>query len=158
MDGRFICEVTGQLIVARLQGALAARVLEEGQAQIVSLVRSSRNASVLYDLRDLHFPLAQVLLHQQTIEHQVNSLPLRRAVVVSDVSVAYLARLAFSASDCRVFCGDYDAAAQYLSRGGQPTSAWSLAVSEDRRARERRSQVERQVAGRRRSAGDSTIK
>ena len=112
-------------------------------------MRSSGYTSILYDLRDLDFPLAKVLLSRETIEREAHGLRLRRAIVVSNMAVGYLARLAFSADDCRVFFGDCEAAVGYLSKGGSPTSAWSLAVGEDRRVRERRSQIERQVAGRR---------
>ena len=47
-------------------------------------------------------------------------------LVVSDMAVGYLARLAFSADDWRVFFGDYDAAVRYLSKDSLPDrlGAW----------------------------------
>jgi hypothetical protein len=150
VDGRLTCEVVGQHVVARvLGGPTTAAALEEGHAELLTLVRSSGHTSVLYDLRELDVQSAQALLQQESSEREASDLRLRRAIVVSNMSVGYLARLAFSADECGVFFRDYDSAVRYLSKGGLPTSAWSLAVSEERRVRERRSQVERQVAGRR---------
>jgi len=146
------CEVVGELIVARLQGEPTAGSLEGCQAQIMSLARASGVRGVLYDLRELVLP-GTALLHQQALEHEIRALRLRRAVVVPNASIGYLARLAFSADDCPVFYGDYDGAVRCLTVGNPPTSAWSLAVGEDRRIRERRSQVERQLPGRRRPSG-----
>ena len=149
MDGRLTCEIVGQFVVARVHGGPTAKALADGHAEMLTLVRSSGHTSILYDLRELDVQSAKALLQQETIEREVGGLRLRRAIVVSNMSVGYLARLAYSADDCRVFFGDYEAAVGYLSEGGLPTSAWSLAVSEERRVRERRSQVERQLAGRR---------
>ena len=149
MDGRLTCEVVGQYVVVRVLGGPTAAALAEGHADLLTLMRSSGHTSVLYDLRELDVESAKALLHQESSERAGGYVRLRRAVVVSNTSVGYLARLAFSADECAVFFGDYESAVRYLSRGGLPTSAWSLAVSEERRVRERRSQVERQVAGRR---------
>ena len=156
MDGRLSCEVVGQCVVAKVYGEPAAAALARGHADMLTLVRSSGHTSILYDLRELDVQFAKALFQQETIEREISGLRLRRAIVVSNMSVGYLARLAFSADDCRVFFGDYEAAVRYLSQGGLPTSAWSFAVSEERRVRERRSQVERQVAGRRGGSEDST--
>ena len=147
VDGRLTCAVVGQYVVVRvLGGPTTAVALAEGHAELLTLVRSSGHTSILYDLRELDVQSAKALLQQ---EREASDLRLRRAVVVSNTSVGYLARLAFSADECGVFFGDYESAVRYLSRGGLPASAWSLAVSDERRVRERRSQVERQVAGRR---------
>ena len=150
IDGHFACEAVGQLIVVRLQGDPTARMLEECQAEVISLVQTSGLQAVLYDLRRIVNPGTD-LLHQQTLEQEIRGMGLRRAVIVSDASIGYLARLAFSADACSVFYNDYDSAVRCLVEGNLPSSAWSLAVSEDRRIRERRSQVERQLPGRRRA-------
>ncbi len=150
IDGHFACEVLDQVIVVRLQGEPTARMLEECQAEVISLVQTSGLQAVLYDLRPLVDP-GTALLHQQALEQEIRGMGLRRAVIVSGSSIGYLARLAFSADACSVFYNDYDAAVRFLAEGHLPSSAWSLAVSEDRRIRERRSQVERQLPGRRRA-------
>ena len=156
MDGRIVWEVVDQLVVARVHGGETGRELAEGHAEMLTSVRSSGRTSILYDLRELDVQLAKALLQQEESGCEAGGLRLRRAIVVSDMTVGYLARLAFSADDSRVFFGDYEAAVRYLSKDSLPRSAWSVAVGEERRVRERRSQIERQVAGRRGSLEDPT--
>ena len=151
MHGPFACEVVDQIVVARFQGEQSEGVLGAVHAEILTLVRTSGTQAVLYDFLHLSFPSAKVLLHQEALEHEIYGLRLRQAVVVPNASIGYLARLAFSADDCLVFLNDYAAAVRFLADGGAPSSAWSVAVGEERRVRERRCQVERRPAGRRTS-------
>ena len=144
MHGPFLCELVDHMVVARLQGQPTEAVLEECQAEILSLVRAAGVQAVLYDFRQLSFPpSAKVMLHQEALEQETHGLKLRRAVVAPNTSIGYLARLAFSADDCLVFLNDYAAAVRFLSEGSPSWSAWSLAVGEERRFRERRCRVDR---------------
>jgi hypothetical protein len=132
------------IVVATLQGEPTEGVLEECQNKILYLISGSGIRAVLYDFRQLTLaPSANVLLHQEALDQETHGLKLRRAVVVSNASIGYLARLAFSAGDCLVFLNDYAAAVRFLSRGHPFWPAWSLAVDDERRVRERRCQVDR---------------
>ena len=144
MDGRLTCELVNNVVVATLQGEPTERVLEQCRAEILALARRSGIRAVLYDFRQLSLaPSAKVLLHQEALDHETPGMKLRRAVVVPDTSIGYLARLAFSADDCLVFLNDYAAAVRFLSKGTPSWSAWSLAVGEERRFQERRCRVDR---------------
>ena len=144
MQRPFVCEVQGQIVVATLQGQPTEAVLEECQNKILSLICGSGIRAVLYDFRQLSVaPPAKVLLHQEALDQETHGLKLRRAVVVPTASIGYLARLAFSADGCLVFLNDYAAAVRFLSRGNPFWPAWSVAVDDERRARERRCQVDR---------------
>ena len=148
MVTRFSCTIDGSHIAARFQGELTAETLEQCQALLLSLVRDTNIQAILYDLREVASPCA-ALIHQETLEPELQVHKFRRAVLVRDLSIGYLARLAFAADSCRVFYNDLAGAMQHLSGRAANTSAWGIAVGEDRRIRERRSQAERQVAGRR---------
>ena len=144
MDGRFACELVNHIVVATLQGEPTKGILEACQAEVLAVVRGSGMRAVLYDFRQLsQGPSAKVLLHQEALDHETNGLKLRRAVVVSNSAVGYLARLAFSADGCLVFLNDYAAAVRFLSRGSPFWPAWSVAVDDERRVREHRCQVDR---------------
>jgi hypothetical protein len=98
VDGRFVCEFVNHIVVATLQGEPTKRILEACQVEVLAVVRGSGMRAVLYDFRQLsQGPSAKVLLHQEALDHETNGLKLRRAVVVSNSAVGYLARLAFSA-------------------------------------------------------------
>jgi hypothetical protein len=90
---------------------------------------SSRNASsafslwsatldrpaFLYDALELELPTVDPALVQQQLESELDPhLRLRRAIVVPNSRVAYLARLAFGEGDYRVFYNDMCAALQWL--------------------------------------------
>jgi len=155
MDGRFACQIVGKSIVAKFEGEPTERVLEDCQAEILSLVHKTAIRAVLYDLRAVVPPPIQVLVHQQALEPKLQALKLRRAVVVPNMLIGYLARIAFTAGECRVFYDDYAAAIKSLSEEDGFSSRWGLAVREERRVRERRANS-RIGSGRRLAGGPSS--
>src|SRR5436305_1547211 len=147
MLGRFSCEVTGPLVVAKLHDEPTARVFEECQQQIILLVHATGAQALLYDLRGMAPPPTKVVLRQQALEAEIRPLGLRRAIVVPNVLMGHLARLAFNSGDCRVFYDDYLAAVRSLTSDLPFAVRWALTVREERRIRERRADRERMVVG-----------
>lgn len=111
-------EPVGPIIVARLRGVPTAALLKEGQERILSLVRDTGRGNVLYDALEMEIPPVEVPLSQQKLDQVLTDVKLRRAIVVPNTSLAYLARLAFSDGDYRVFYNDLGAAISWLDQRG----------------------------------------
>lgn len=70
---------------------------------------------VLYDALELELPTVEPALIQQKLESELGSaVRLRRAIIVPNTRVAFLARLAFGEGDYRVFYNDISAAIRWL--------------------------------------------
>jgi hypothetical protein len=108
-------EVVGELIVARVRGKPTIELLEECQAQVLSLARETGRYKVLYDALEMTPPPVDVPWAQRALDEQTEDVQLRRAIVVPDSKLAYLARLAFGWGDYRVFYNDIVAAVQWLA-------------------------------------------
>jgi len=140
MDEGFLCEAVGSLVVVRLTRPRSERVLEECQLGMLETLQQTGSKAVLYDLREMQPTSVNVLLYQRILNEHVRHLDLRRAIVVPNTHIAYLARLAFGVGDYKLFYDDFDAAKRFLRDASPFSSAdWSVRVTEERRLRERRS-------------------
>ena len=104
-----------RLIVARVRGCPTEAVLQECQAEVLSLVRESGVRKVLYDALEMEPPPVSIPWVQRALDEQLVDIKLRRAIVVPNTKLAFLARLAFGDGDYRVFYEDKAAAMEWLS-------------------------------------------
>jgi hypothetical protein len=102
------------LIVARVRGCPTEAVLQKCQAEVLSLARESGIRKVLYDALDMEPPPVSIPWVQRALDEQLNDVKLRRAIVVPNTKLAFLARLAFGDGDYRVFYEDKLAAVDWL--------------------------------------------
>jgi hypothetical protein len=119
MNDQLWVEPVGGLIVARVRGLPTEALLQECQRRVVQIAEdTSRTAvhRVLYDVLEMDSPLVDVPLEQRRLDEELNGLKLRRAIVVPNTRLAYLARLAFGEGDYRVFYSDMTAAITWLSQ------------------------------------------
>ena len=115
MKGEAWVELVGDLVVARVRGEPTAELLRETQEKVVFLVRDAGRGKVLYDTLELEPPPVDVPWAQRELDEALGDLKLRRAIVVPNSKLAYLARLAFGEGDYRVFYNDIVAAIKWLS-------------------------------------------
>jgi hypothetical protein len=109
------------MIIARLRGEPTAELLAECQKQVLFLVRDADRGKVLYDTLEMEAPPVDVPLAQRDLDESLGSIHLRRAIVVPNSRLAYLARLAFGEGDYRVFYNDFIGAVRFL--GEEPSAA-----------------------------------
>jgi hypothetical protein len=110
-------EPVGGIIVARIRGELTEALLRECQDRVMALARDTQYNKVLYDTLELEAPgIDLVILQQKMVESELQSVNLRRAFVVQNTRVAYLARLGFGEGDHRVFYNDLAAALSWLQQ------------------------------------------
>jgi len=107
-------EPVGNLIIARLRGLPTEELLRECQARVLELVRETGKHCVLYDALEMHAPEVAVAWSQRKLDEQLGPVKLRRAIVVPNTKLAFLARLAFADGDYRVFYSDMAAAIKWL--------------------------------------------
>lgn len=116
MDGALWVELSGDIIIARMRGEPTVALLCECQRQVLFLARDARRVRVLYDALEMQPPHVDVPWSQRALDEQLGDLKLRRAIVVPNAKLAYLARLAFGEGDYRVFYNDISAAVTWLSQ------------------------------------------
>lgn len=104
-----------RLIVARVRGCPTEAVLQQCQSEVLSLVRDSGIRKVLYDALEMEPPSVSIPWAQRALDEQLVDIKLRRAIVVPNTKLAFLARLAFGDGDYRVFYEDKAAAAEWLA-------------------------------------------
>ena len=114
MDGQLWIEPVGGVIVARMRGIPTESLLRECQERILTLVKDTRSGLILHDCLEMETPQIEVPISQWTLDQQAKFVRLRRAVVVPNTKLAYLARLAFGEADVRVFYSDLGAALSWL--------------------------------------------
>jgi hypothetical protein len=115
MQGQAWVELVGDLIIARVRGEPTAELLRETQNQVVFLVNDAGRGKVLYDTLEMEAPPVDVPWSQRELDEQLGPVRLRRAIVVPNSRLAYLARLAFGEGEYRVFYNDMIAAIKWLS-------------------------------------------
>jgi hypothetical protein len=115
MQGQLWVDLVGDLIVARVRGEPTEALLRECQDHVVRLVQDTQRAKVLYDTLEMEPPPVDVPLAQRKLDEELGSVRLRRAIVVPNSRLAYLARLAFGEGDYRVFYNDITAAITWLN-------------------------------------------
>ena len=114
-DGQAWVELVGELVVARVRGEPTERLLRETQEQVLSLIGDAQRGRVLYDTLEMSPPPVDVPWAQRELDEKLGSIKLKRAVVVPNSKLAYLARLAFGEGDYRVFYNDMISAIKWLS-------------------------------------------
>jgi hypothetical protein len=103
------------IIVARVRGSVTEELLAECQQRVLRLAEDTQQNRVLYDALEIEAPSVELILIQQKhVEAELRSMNLRRALVVPNTRIAYLARLAFGDGDHRVFYNDIEAAFRWL--------------------------------------------
>ncbi|HEU4828224.1 MAG TPA: hypothetical protein VFT04_03415 [Gemmatimonadales bacterium] len=115
MSDQLWIEPLPDLIMARLRGEPTEALLRECQERVLLLVQETGRDRVLYDALEMTAPPVEVPLLQQRLDAELGSVRLRRAIVVPNTRLAYLARLAFGEGDYRVFYSDITAAIQWLT-------------------------------------------
>ena len=118
MTGSLWVEPVGGLIIARVRGEPTEALLRECQDRVIQIGRDAPGAAlhkVLYDALEMESPPVDVPLAQRQLDEVLGPLRLRRAIVVPNTRLAYLARLAFGEGDYRVFYNDIAAAVSWLS-------------------------------------------
>lgn len=128
-------EARGDMLVVRVDGALDMALLRECQRRLVELAHAAGLRSVLYDVRTMLAPEADLVLMQRNLDDESSGVQLRRALVVSGAHLAYLARLAFGAGDYRVFYDDLEGAMAWLrtvhADSGTPPAEASVVAEGD---------------------------
>lgn len=115
MNEQLWIEPVGQIIVSRVRGTPTEDLLRDAQERILNLVKETGNGKILYDCLELTAPAVQVPMSQWKLDLEIAPMKLRRAIVVPNTQLAYLARLAFVEGEHRVFYNDLAAAVQWLS-------------------------------------------
>lgn len=114
MDQLWI-EPVGEIIIARIRGVPTEVLLKECQERILLLVKDIGHGRILHDALEMIPPTIEVPLSQWKLDQEVGNIHLRRAIVVPNTKLAYLARLAFGEGDYRVFYNDMTSAVKWLS-------------------------------------------
>jgi tRNA nucleotidyltransferase/poly(A) polymerase len=113
-------EPLGNVIVARMRGELTESMLEETHARVVQLLQDTGYMRVLYDGLEMEANVDLALL-QEKLDKETKQLfhdrPLRKAILVPNTRLAYLARIAFGQfgeGEYRVFYNDLSQALHWL--------------------------------------------
>lgn len=146
VDKPFEGETIGTLIVVRFRAEPTEQALEACQDEVLALSSQTGLTGVIYDLRQIGIPPSKVMLHQRTIDLRTGPTSLTRRIVVPNLFIGHLARMAFSGGSCTIFYDDFEAAKR-LMLGPPERFSWSM--REERRLRERRVTKGRRTAGRR---------
>lgn len=127
MDGQLWIEPVGGVIIARMRGVPSEALLKDCQERILALVKDTRRGLILHDCLEMETPQVEVPVSQwrldKELDQQTGSIHLRRAVVVPNTKLAYLARLAFGEGDVQVFYNDIAAALAWLTGRREEVSA-----------------------------------
>jgi hypothetical protein len=116
VDGQLWVEWVGELIVARLRGKATAELLAECQERVLALATEAQQWRVLYDVLEMEPPGVELTFTQRKLDDALGQTRLRRAIVVPNSRLAYLARLSFGEGDYRVFYNDMVSAVKWLSQ------------------------------------------
>jgi hypothetical protein len=120
MQNQLWIEPIGDLIIARMRGMPTEALLKECQERVLLLIQDTGRGKVLYDALEMEAPSVDVVLSQRKLDDQIGHIQLRRAIVVPNTKLAYLARLAFGEGDYRVFYSDMTAAIKWLAEDVPP--------------------------------------
>src|SRR5437764_123457 len=97
MERNVWVEPVGDLIIARLRGQPTETMLADCQSRVLQIATDDRKPMhrVLYDALEMESPSVDVPLAQRRLDESLGDTRLRRAIVVPNSRLAYLARLAF---------------------------------------------------------------
>jgi len=114
-------EPLGNIIVARLRGAYSESLLRELHERVVQLLQDTGYTRVLYDGLEMEPTDIELALVQEQLDRQTKELfrdrPIRKAILVQNTRLAYLARIAFGQfgeGEYRVFYNDLAQALRWL--------------------------------------------
>jgi hypothetical protein len=114
-------EPLGTSIVARLRGEFNENMLRELHERVIQLLQDTGYTRVLYDGLEMDSPAVELALVQEQLDRKTKHLfpdrPLRKAIVVPNTRLAYLARIAFGQfgeGEYRVFYNDLSQALRWL--------------------------------------------
>ena len=109
-------DLVGDVIVARLRGQPNEAILREVQEEVLKIAADTGRWRVLLDVLEMKAPPVELTSVQRELDEDRRALGLRRAIVVPDSRLAYLARLAFGEGDYRVFYNDMVGAVKWLGK------------------------------------------
>jgi hypothetical protein len=112
--GQVWVELVGDLVVARVRGEPTEKLLREAQERVLFLVRDAGRGKILYDTLEMDPPPVDVPWSQRALDEHLGNIQLKRAIVVPNSRMAFLARIAFGEGDYRVFYNDTVAAINWL--------------------------------------------
>ncbi len=115
MTGQLWVEPVGEIIIARVRGLPSEALLKECQDRVLELIRDTGRSSVLYDALEMETPTVDVPLFQRKLNEETGFQG-KRALVVPNSKLAYMARLAFGDGEHRVFYNDMMGAIHWLGR------------------------------------------
>lgn len=115
-SGQVWVELVGDLVVARVRGEPTEALLRDAQEKVLFLVRDAGRGKVLYDTLEMEPPPVDVPWSQRALDEKLGDVRLKRAIVVPNSKLAFLARLAFGEGDYRVFYNDMIAAVGWLAQ------------------------------------------
>jgi tRNA nucleotidyltransferase/poly(A) polymerase len=114
-------EPLGNVIVARLRGELSEDLLRELHERVLQLLQDTGYTRVLYDGLEMEPADVELALVQEQLDKQTKQVfsdrPLRKAILVPNTRLAYLARIAFGQfgeGEYRVFYNDLTQALRWL--------------------------------------------
>lgn len=125
MNNQLWIESIGGIIIARMRGIPTEALLQECQYRILALVNDTGHGRILHDVLEMEAPLIEVPLSQWRLDKNLQGIQLRRAIVVPNSRLAYLARLSFGDGDHRVFYNDMNSAFSWLNNQDVRTPAIS---------------------------------
>lgn len=115
MQGSFSVELAGDIVIVRFRGEASEALLLECHEHLLDVVRTAGRQKILYDALEMTTPpLDLVFMQRQMVDGRYLGDSLRRAIVVSNTKLAYLARLAFGEGDYEVFYNDLESALEWL--------------------------------------------
>jgi hypothetical protein len=114
-------EPLGGIITARIRGKCTEEILKECQDRVLLLSKDTQQVKVLYDALEMEDPGVDLAVFQQKMDseawNQPGPIALRRAILVPNTRIAFLARLAFGQfgeGAYRVFYNDLTQAVLWL--------------------------------------------
>lgn len=114
-------ESVGEIIMARMRGEMSESMLVEAHQRVLSIATETGQDKVIYDALEMQAPsIDLIVMQQELLESEPGAMKLRRALVVPNTRLAYLARLAFGEGEHRVFYNDLAAAFSWLQQPGRP--------------------------------------
>lgn len=115
MHDKVWVELNGDIIIARMRGEPIEETIYCCHEQVLQIAKDTGKFRVLLDCLEMLPPTVSVTIAQQKLgSDDARGHTLKRAIVVPNTKLAYLARLAFADGDNRVFYNDLLAAMNWL--------------------------------------------
>lgn len=124
-------EPVGNIIIARMRGVPTEALLRECQERILRLVKDIGQGRILHDVLEMSAPPVEVPVTQWELDKEIGAIKLKRAIVVPNTKLAYLARLAFGEGDYRVFYNDMTSAIDWLAEESGSATTASIRAAAD---------------------------